>query len=189
LDEKKAYKWGPSVEKMFGSVINGDMVAESARQRKSAKKLGSETVEGKPCDIYAYQSTVTFMDNAVTSNVKEWIWAKESFPIKNQTNTPKHTMKIVFMTTEVPASQSESVVKDLVLDKPVDESLFTLPAGIKVETMEMPAAMSGNSEQVAANTAQEPKPAEEKADKSGDQGEQKQDGPPPVVKNLLKGLF
>jgi outer membrane lipoprotein-sorting protein len=182
LDEKKAYKWGASVEKMFGNVLNSDMVAESARQRKTAKKLGSESVEGKPCDIYAYKNTVTFMDNAVTSDVKEWIWAKENFPLKNKVNTPAHTVKIVFMTTEVPASETESVVKDLTLDQPVDEALFTLPAGVKVETMEMPASQNHGGTQDA-------KPAEEKGSPTGEPGAEKQDGPPPAVKNMLKGLM
>jgi hypothetical protein len=186
LDEKKAYKWGASVEKMFGNVLNSDMVAESARQRKAAKKLGSESVEGKPCDIYAYKSTTTFMDNAVTSDVKEWVWAKENFPLKSKVNTPQHTMKIVFMTTEVPASETVSVVKDLVLDKPVDDMLFTLPAGFKVETMEMPPAMNSGSGQSAAASGQNAKPVE---GKSGAAGEEKQDGPPPAVNNMLKGLF
>jgi outer membrane lipoprotein-sorting protein len=184
LDEKKAYKWGASVEKMFGNVLNSDMVAESARQRKAAKKQGSETVEGKPCDIYAYKSTATFMDNAVTSDVKEWVWAKEGFPLKSKVNTPKHTMKIVFMTTEVPAAETLSVVKDLALDKPVDGALFTLPAGVKVETMEMPASMNGG--QGAPASAQNAKPAEPK---SGAAGGEKQDGPPPEVQKMLKGLF
>ena len=54
-------------------------------------------------------------------------------------------MKIVFMTTEVPASETVHVVKDLTLDKPVDDSLFVLPAGTKVETLEMPAGTAGES--------------------------------------------
>jgi outer membrane lipoprotein-sorting protein len=141
--EKKAFRWGPSVESMFGSIMSGDLVAESARQRKTAKKLGSETVEGKPCDIFAYRSTVTVMSNPVTSDVKEWCWSQEKFPIKSQIKTPKHTMKIVFMTTEVPASESVNLVKDLELDKSLDESLFTLPADLKVETLELPGGAAG----------------------------------------------
>ena len=86
-DEKKAYLWDPAAEKMFGQIMSSDMVSEAIRQRKTAKKIGSETVEGKPCDIYAYKSTVTFMDNAVTSDVKEWCWAKENFSIKNLIKT------------------------------------------------------------------------------------------------------
>lgn len=188
VSEKKAYLWGPSVEKMFGNVLNSDMVAESARQRKAAKKVGSESVEGKPCDIYAYKSTVSFMDNAVTSDVKEWVWAKENFPLKSKVNTPKHAMKIVFMTTEVPASESVSVVKDLALDKPVDDALFTLPAGVKVETLEMPAGMNANAGQDEGAAARA-KTSKEKPGKGEAQSEEQQDGPPPAVKDMLKGLF
>jgi hypothetical protein len=196
MDEKKAYKWGPSAESMFGQVMSSDMVAESARQRKTAKKLGKETVEGKPCDIYAYKSTVTFMNNSVSSDVKEWCWTKENFPIKNQIKTPKHQMKIVFMTTEVPATETVSVVKDLVLDKPVEDALFTVPAGVKVETLEVPEGAMGTVTGNNTAAAQNEKPTEGKTSKSiaeqetkDNNKEEAQNGPPPAVKNMLKGLF
>ncbi len=191
LDEKKAYKWNEAAQKMFGQIMSSDMVAESVRQRKTAKKLGKETVEGKPCDIYAYKSTVTMMNNTVTSDVKEWLWTKENFPIKHQIKTPKHKMKIVFMTTEMPASETVSVIKDLVMDKSIDDALFAVPAGMTVEELQVPEGMMGGAQSGAA-PAGESKPAEGKSSKGSKAeptAETTQDGPPEAVKNMLKGLF
>lgn len=194
-DEKKALKWGPAMETMFGSVMNSDMVSESVRQRKAAKKLGSEAVDGKPCDIFAYTSKLNVMNNVVTSDVREWVWAKENFPLKSVVKTPKYQMKIVFMTTDVPASETVNTIRDLVLDKPVDDSLFTLPAGTKIETLENPPDAAGGGE----NAPEKQRPSKgSKVEKSQDSeepasgdasGEETPPAPAPDVQKLIKGLF
>jgi len=191
--EKKAFVWGPGVEAMFGSMLNSDLVAESARQRKTARKVGSEVVDGKACDIYAYQSKITVMKNPVTSDVKEWLWKAEQFPIKTVVNTPKHKMKIMIMSMDVPASETTNEIKNLVLDKPVDESLFSLPAGTQVETMDMPEGRPGGDgdEERPRTSAPKgkasaaPEDEEEEASESGDSDQQ----PPVDVNKLIKGLF
>lgn len=189
--EKKAFVWGPDAEAMFGSILNSDLVAESARQRKTAKKVGSEVLEGKPCAIYAYKSTLTVMNNTVSSDVKEWLWTAEQFPIKTVVNTPKYQMKIMFMTQDVPASETTNVVKDLVLDKPVDESLFSVPAGIKIETLDMPEGRPGMGGGEAGASASKRKPASAPADEGDDSedGDGQQEQPPVDVNKLIKSFF
>lgn len=185
--ERKAFKWGRAMESMYSGMLSGDLVAESARQRKTAKKIGSETVDGKPCDIYAYPQTVTFMQNQVTSDVKEWFWAAEKFPLKTVVKTPKYQMKMMFITTEMPASETTSVIKDLKFDQTFDASLFALPAGTKVETMEMPATVSGGEGAAAPVKAGKTKAAaSEGSDEDEDEGSQQI---PVDVNKLIKGLF
>jgi outer membrane lipoprotein-sorting protein len=193
-DEKKAFRWGSAAESMFGSIMNSDVVAESARQRKTAKKVGGETVEGKPCDIYTYHSKLTVMGSVVQSEVKEWLWSAEKFTIKTVVNTPKHQMKIMFMTTDVPASETTTVIKDLVLDKPVDDSLFTVPADVKIEEMQAPPTMGGQGrgESPQASGGSEETPAqggesEESGSSQGDSGNKQQ--PPVDVNKMLKSFF
>jgi outer membrane lipoprotein-sorting protein len=187
--EKTAYKWGPGVESMYSSVLASDVVAESARQRKHAKKIGSEAVDGKPCDIYAYKSSVTFMGSTVTSDVKEWTWTSEKFPLKTVAKTPKHQMKIVFMTTDVPASESTNVIKDLVFDGPIDEGLFTLPAGTKVETMDMPQGMTAGEGSAAGRPAVKGKSGQPGSSGESEGSEGQNQKPPVDVNKMLKGLF
>jgi outer membrane lipoprotein-sorting protein len=182
--EKKAFKMGDVKNTMFASILNSDVVAESARQRKQAKKVGTETIDGKACDILEYRSTLNVLNSTVNSDVKEWLWVKEQFPLKSIVKTPKHQMKIAFMSTDVPASETITDVKNLVINVPMDETLFSLPEGTKIETMEMPNnAMSGKAagEQSQGGNSQ--------PDTTGNAQEEEQSGPPPVVKDILKGLF
>ncbi len=176
--ERKAVKWGQAMESMYSGMLSSDLVAESARQRRTAKKIGSEVVDGKPCDIYSYKQTVTFMQNQVTSEVTEWLWTAEKFPIKTVVKTPKYQMKMMFITTDVPASETTSTIHDLVYDRPTDAALFTLPAGTKVETLEMPVAPGG-----AAGSGKTKAAASEEDE---DQGEPEL---PVDVNKMLKGLF
>jgi hypothetical protein len=190
--EKKALRWGPGADKMFSGILSGDVVAESAKQRKQAKKIGSETLDGKLCAIYAYTSTVTVMENTVSSDVKEWNWTSEVFPIKSVVKTPKHKMKISFMTMDVPASETVTLIKDLVLDKPIDESLFQVPAGYKIETLDMPDSGQGNAPAAGGEESQPAKSGKASSASEGgssdDQGEAKEK-PAVDVNKLLKGLY
>lgn len=187
--ERKAIKWGKALESMYAGMLSSDLVAESARQRKTAKKIGSETLEGKPCDIYIYKQTVTFMQNQVTSDVKEWFWAAEKFPLKTVVNTPKYQMKMMFITTDVPASETTSVIKDLKFDQTLDAGLFTLPAGTKVETMEMPAAMGGGEGAEEGNAGPGKTGKAKAAASEGSDEDEGSQQPPVDVNKLIKGLF
>jgi|GEM_PF-5408829 len=184
VDEKKAYT-GEALDSMFGGVLASDMVSESVRQRKTAKKLGSETVEGKPCSIYQYKMKVKMMGNVTESDVKEWVWTAEGFPIKSVVKTPKHKMKIAFMSMDVPASETTSLVKDLELDKAVDDAMFQVPSGYKVERMDaMPGAMGGEAEGGAKPSKSGKSGGSEGSDEEGSANQ-----PPVDVNKMLKGLF
>lgn len=134
--EKKAFQVGPEIEALMGDIFRGDLVAQAVRQRKQIKPMGSETLDGRPCDIYEYPQTLTMMNNEIKSQVKEWVWTEEQLPLQSVVKTPKHNLQIVFVNTEVPATETQSRIKDVVFDQPVDTSFFKLPAGTKVEAME-----------------------------------------------------
>ncbi len=145
-EEKKAIRWGPALDSLYAGLLNSDMVAESVRQVRHAKKLGSGTVDGKACDILAYPSTVKFMNTEVTSRVKTWVWKDKQFPLKSIVKTPPYTLQIALISTPVPASETTQVVKELVLDQPIPDSLFTLPPGTQVENPEDPSSLPRTGE-------------------------------------------
>lgn len=176
-DDKKAVKWSSQLEAMYGGMLNNNMVVESANQRKKAKKTGTGKVDGKVCDIMSYQSKVTYMNNTVTSDVKEWLWKKEGLPLKSIVNTPKHKMQMGFMSVDVPASETTNLVKDIKLNKPVKDSMFTVPKGTKIETVTMP-------EDGGMPSSKKYSPKKKKVSKQEEPEEV-----PAEVKDLLKGLF
>ncbi len=170
-DDKKALKLTPRMQEMYSGILSSDLVAESARQRKKAKKVGKGKVDGKPCTIYTYKSTLKMMGGTITSDVKEWVWNKKNFPLKSMVKTPKQKMNTGFSTVELPASETETVIKDLVLDKKIPASRFKLPAGTKIEEpeeMDMPRG-SGRPKMPPLPTGE--------------------DAPPPEVQDMLKNLF
>lgn len=176
-EDKKAIKWSKEMESMYGGLMNSDVVAESARQRANAKKAGTGKVDGKKCTIYTYKSTLTYMNSKVTSDVKEWVWKKESIPLKSIVKTPKHKMQMGFMAVDVPASESTTEIKDIVLDKKIKDSLFTVPTGTKIETMS--SAMQSRPKMKKSSG----KKSTPKAPKKGEQEI------PAEVQDMLKGLF
>jgi outer membrane lipoprotein-sorting protein len=174
--EKTATKLGAMMRGMLTGMMDSDAFKEAADRRKSAKKVGSETVSGKPCTLYAYKQTF----GGLNSDVKEWVWTGKNFPMKTIVKMPQQTMTMMGMTSKVPASTTETLVTDLVLNKPAAASLFQLPAGVKVQDMDqmMGGGASGGSE---AGGGEEAGEAEE--------GEEGKDELPPEVQKMMKGLF
>jgi len=75
--------------------------------------LGTETVDGKLCDVYQYTTA--------DGTTKAWIWKDKSFPIK----------------VEVTSSQGTAIIeyKNIVFDT-LSDSLFELPSGVQI--MQLP---------------------------------------------------
>ncbi|MEW6515562.1 MAG: hypothetical protein AB1439_01475 [candidate division FCPU426 bacterium] len=177
--EKTATKMGAMMRGMFTGMMDSEAFQQAAERRKNAKKSGTETVSGKPCTIYAYQQTF----GGLTSDVKEWVWTGKNFPMKTIVSTPKQAMTMMGMKTTVPASTTESVVTDLVLNKAVPASMFELPKGAKVQDMDkmMQGGQGGEDEE-------EDEGEDEGGDEGGDDGQGK-DQIPPEVQKMMKGLF
>ena len=74
-------------------------------------KVGTETVDGKLCDVYQW----TFEG----SSMKQWIWKEKSFPIRAEATTSSGTTIIEY--------------KNIVFG-PLADSLFQLPAGVQIQS-------------------------------------------------------
>jgi len=74
-------------------------------------KVGTETVDGKLCDVYQW----TFEG----SSMKQWIWKEKSFPIRAEATTSSGTTVIEY--------------KNIVFG-PLADSLFQLPAGVQIQS-------------------------------------------------------
>jgi outer membrane lipoprotein-sorting protein len=73
-------------------------------------KVGTETLNGKTCDVYQY----TFED--VTEKV--WVWKEKSFPIKMEATTPSGTTVIEY--------------QNIVFGN-LSDSLFTIPSSVQMQ--------------------------------------------------------
>jgi hypothetical protein len=129
--EKTAMVMNEMMKSMYSGLLSNDVFKQAAENRKNAKTLGIETIHGKPCTIKEYENTIA----NVSGHVKEWIWNGKQFPMKSIVTVPSQTMTMMGQHVKVPGSRIESVVTDVTLDQSMDESLFKLPPGVKIETM------------------------------------------------------
>ncbi|MCD4813704.1 hypothetical protein K8S19_08445 [bacterium] len=178
-DEKKAIKITPDMESSYGQMMSADIIAESARQRKKAKKTGTGKVDGKKCTIYEYKTSLTVMNSTIKGDVKEWVWKKENFPLKSIMKTPRQKMDMGFMTTEMPAAETTTIIKDLKFGKKIKASMFVLPKGTKVETMKAPPAGGSKTKRPPVTKQKSTKQKQEEIPEEI----------PAVVKDLMKNFF
>jgi outer membrane lipoprotein-sorting protein len=132
--ENSAMVMNEMMKGMYSGLLNSDAFKQGAENRKNAKTIGAEIINGKSCTIKEYENKVM----NITSQVKEWVWDAKQFPMKSIVTVPGQTMTMMGQSIKMPGSKTESVVTEVVLDQPVDASLFKLPAGVKVETMGNP---------------------------------------------------
>ena len=100
---------------------------------KNAKKTGSEKLNSKDCDVYSYQPTIPGGPPGVPAftapTIKVWVWRERKLAIKTMTED-----------TGQPARTTE--VRKLVVDKPLQDSLFQLPKGVKIKDAPEPPVSS-----------------------------------------------
>lgn len=129
--ENKAFRLGYNQGFMLESVLRYDLVFESARQRNTAKVIRVETIDGKKCTVYRYQKTLGLLFSS-PSDVKEWVWIDENFPIKSIMTTPNQKMEMGSMAAEAPSFNITGLIKDLKLNIEINNALFTLPVNTNV---------------------------------------------------------
>ncbi len=97
-------------------------------ERNKAKKTGSETLDGKDCDIYEYDNP------ANKSTTKVWVWKEKEFPIRLETKTG--------------AKPQPTLVEfsNIQFDAKIDDSVFELPSNVKAIS---PEQLQAPSEAVA----------------------------------------
>ena len=103
-----------------GPVQGADNYAQYLQQRQ-AERTGSETIEGRACDIYRYADP----DTGGTTTV--WVWTEPMFPVRFE--------------TEAADGKTLTELSNIQLGAAIPDERFQLPAGIQV--MDMGALMRG----------------------------------------------
>ncbi len=95
---------------MFPDGINSDEVGIEMMKKMGGKKTGTETINGKDCDIWEIAKMMS----------KIWIW--KTIPIKTEVNMMgmKITQTAVSIETDIPVMQS----------------MFQIPEGIQIQEMD-----------------------------------------------------
>ena len=89
------------------------MLRQAAVWKQRGRKIGSEAVHGRPCDIYAFNETI--MGRATSGKV--WLWTANSFPLRSVTDG------------------AEMTVTDIALDVALPDSLFVPPADVQFQDL------------------------------------------------------
>lgn len=84
-------------------------------QEQQAERIGHETLDGRPCDIYR------FNDPKINGTVTAWVWTEKQFPIKLEFDGANTRMLIEIQNIRLGAS--------------FPDSHFELPPGVQVMDM------------------------------------------------------
>lgn len=129
FDGQKAFMYMPQAGYALAIPISEMLdqmpVNQNYKDIPGLQRIGSEQLNGKDCDVYEYMQ----------KNVKSKIWVEKDidFPVKSETITDKGKV----------TSYMSNIKRHLDLD----DSLFILPAGIKVMDMAEQLKSLGNKAQ------------------------------------------
>ena len=84
-------------------------------QEQHAEPAGSETIDGKACDIYQ------FTDPEAGGTTKVWVWKEKMFPIRFE--------------TEGDGGKTVTELSNIQLGQAIPHETFQLPAGVQVMDM------------------------------------------------------
>lgn len=87
------------------------MLRKAAAWKQHGRKIGSEAVHGRPCDIYQFSETVS----GRTVAGKVWLWTANNFPLRSVTEG------------------AEMTVTAIRLDVPLADALFAPPSNIQFQ--------------------------------------------------------
>ncbi len=98
--------------------IESDDLIQQVRQWKArGRKVGSESLNGRECDIYEISETVS----GQATKGKVWLWTKNDFPLRA-------ALQIGNLATEMTMSEVE-------LDVPVADELFRTPPDMQFQDL------------------------------------------------------
>jgi hypothetical protein len=95
---------------LFPNGVEGEEVAIAMMKKMGGKKIGTETVSGKNCDIWDVPKMMS----------KIWVW--KTIPIKTETN--------------VMGMQITQTATSVETDIPISQDKFNIPKGITIKTMD-----------------------------------------------------
>lgn len=84
-------------------------------QQQHAERTGSETLDGRACDIYR------FSDPEAGGTTTVWVWKEKMFPIRFETETADGTTLVELSNVQLGAA--------------IQDEAFQLPAGVQVMDM------------------------------------------------------
>lgn len=122
---------GEMQAKMSESLDKFDKTPEQFKEyieNNQMKKIGMDTVNGQLCDVYESSAVAG-------NNLKMWIAQNNTFPVRTEITTSEG--KIV------------SDFKNVKINPSLDDSLFQIPAGVKVMDMSQMGSMMQNMQEMA----------------------------------------
>ena len=115
-DEKTAMKM-PMMDMMQGETVNFSNLDDKTVKKYKVQELGKETIAGKECTKY---SVTVFM---MGQPQKQTVWVYKGITLKSSSSSDFGEMV-----------QTATKIQE---DVEIPASMFTLPAGVKVEEMDM----------------------------------------------------
>ncbi len=128
-DRDYEYVYYPEQAKMLKTprAVGLEALSKKWVTRKSEVKIGRETVDGKPCEIYLLLNEVNVGGlGTVGMEVKESRW--QGLVLKSVSRTLGSTIRDILVTQ----------LKDVRLNVPIPDQKFMLPTGVKVQEIEAP---------------------------------------------------
>ena len=106
-----------TVRQQAKGIDNDDLIQQIQQWKARGRKIGSETLNGRACDIYEISETI----NGQATKGKVWLWTRNDFPL--------HTvLQIGSLATEMTMSEVE-------LDVPVADELFQTPPNMQFQDL------------------------------------------------------
>ena len=106
-----------TVRQQAKGIETDDLLQQLQQWKARGRKLGSETLNGRECDIYEINETV----NGQVTKGKVWLWTRNGFPLRT-------ALQIGSLATEMTMSEVE-------LDVPVANELFQTPKGMQFQDL------------------------------------------------------
>lgn len=102
-------------------------------KQQNAQQLGTETVNGLPCEVYQ------FADASSGAMTKVWVWQGKQFPVKMEQDTPQGRVTAEFSNIQLGAM--------------IPDAAFELPDGLQVMDMGAMGGLLGQMMQGGAGAA------------------------------------
>jgi outer membrane lipoprotein-sorting protein len=98
-------------------VESDELLQQMHRWRTTGRKVGSETLAGRACDVYEINETV----NGQATKGKVWLWTRNGFPLRT--------------VLQIGSLAAEMTMGEVELDVPVADELFQLPPNMQFQDL------------------------------------------------------
>lgn len=98
-------------------VETDELIQQMQRWKATGRKLGSETLAGRECDVYEINETV----NGQATKGKVWLWKKNDFPLRT--------------VLQIGSLAAEMTMGEVEFDVPVTNELFQTPPNMQFQDL------------------------------------------------------